>query len=52
MELMLAANFVETEVREMLRKFKMTQYDEQILLALAVQIIKSYEDYRKLVNTP
>ena len=30
----------------------MTQYDEQILLALAVQIIKSYEDYRKLVNTP
>lgn len=50
MELMLASKFVETEVKEFLNKFEMTQNDRKILIALAEQIIKSYEDYRKLTG--
>lgn len=50
MELMLASKFVETEVKELLKKFELTAYEKSILVALAEQIIKSYEDYRKLTG--
>lgn len=49
-ERVLASKFVETEVTEMLKKFEMTINDRKILITLAEQIIKSYEDYRKLVS--
>ncbi len=51
MELMLLQHFVETEVKAMLDKnFKMTDYDSKVLVALAGQVAKSVEDYRKLVK--
>ena len=54
----LAADFVETEVKEFLDTWKYegptvgpTPPEKEMLVALAKQIIKSYELYRYYVNT-
>lgn len=47
---MLAAKFVETEVKELLEKFELTHYEKSVLIALSEQIIKSYELYKSSVN--
>ena len=46
----LAAKFVETEVKELLKQFELTPYEKSVYVALAVKIISAYEEYHYLIR--